>query len=252
MTRGGVSSAVLASGRLAVVLLACVASAAAHEPVLLDPNQATPGVRIQLVPATRASNPDTAPGYRIVATGFPPGITFSVWTKHFSHAFHEAASGFHVDAAGRLVSPEPGAFNGQHYLDDMVFQPEAYPRGANWQVAVASSDLTIAGFATVIPRPITASDGPCVVLLELVSHRGERFLASGIGFTPGDDVIVESRYAGRVSRKQRRASAVGVLPPDVIWHASSGDDRTARYSVKGRYCEVKLDYVWGEPALRGL
>ena len=251
MTRRCVSSAIFASCRPAVLLIACVASAGAHEPVLLDPNRATPGVRVQLVPASADSNPDLALGYRVVARGFPPGITFSVWTKHFGHAFHEAASGFHVDAAGKLVSTEPDAFNRPQYLDDMLFQPEAYPRGANWQVAVASSDLTIAGFATVIPRPITASDGPCVVSLELVSHRGERFLASAIGFTPGDDVIVESRYSGRVSRKQRTASDAGVLPPDVIWHASPGDDRSARYSVKGRYCEVALDYEWGKPALLG-
>jgi hypothetical protein len=86
--------------------------------------------------------------------------------------------------------------------------------------------------------------------LELVSHRGQRFLASGSGFVPGDDVVVESRYAGRVQRSQRRVSVEGLLPPDVVSHAAAGSDRSARYSVKGRSCHVTIEYEWGEQAFQ--
>jgi hypothetical protein len=69
-----------------------------------------------------------------------------------------------------------------------------------------SADRTVRAFAQVIPYPITARAGPCTIALELVSHRGERFVVSGAGFTPGDDVITESRYAGRVMQKQLRSA----------------------------------------------
>jgi hypothetical protein len=62
---------------------------------------------------------------------------------------------------------------------------------------------------------------------------------------------IESRYSGRVSKKPQRVSAAGLLPTELISHAAMGDDRSASYSVKGRNCEVTLEYMWGEPALLG-
>ena len=249
--RGPALLALLGGCVLLALLLSFTASAHAHEPVLLDPNRATPGVHLELVAVPPAKTEGSVPRYRLVATGFPTGVIFDVWTKRFGHSFHKAASGFRVDTAGRLVSLEREVSDGIRDLNDTVFQPEAYPRGTIWQVALASTDLTITAFATVIPRPIMVSNGPCIVSLELVSYRGDRFLASGTGFPPGDNVTIESRYSGLVKQKKRRASADGALPPDVIWHASLGDDRTAQYSVRARSCEVTLEYEWGEAALRG-
>jgi len=246
------SPAIVMGCGLAIMLFGGVAPTSAHEPVLLDPNRATPGIRLELVEVPQATtNGSEAPGYRLAVAGLPTGVVFSVWTKHFGHGFHEVASGFRVDEAGKLVSDQSGGVDGPRHLDQMVFQPEAYPRGATWQVAVASADRTLTGYVTVIPRPIVARDGPCAVSLELVSHRGVRFLASGSGFAPGEDVIVESRYSGRARQKQQRVSAAGLLPPELISHAAIGDDRDARYSVKGRHCNVTLDYKWGDPALLG-
>ena len=172
--RGPASLAAL-RGVLVALLLSLTAWADAHEPVLLDPNRATPGVHLELVTVFPAPTEGSAPGYRLVATGFQTGVIFDVWTKRFGHAFHKAASGFHVDSAGRMVSVERDVSGGIRYLDDTVFQPEEYPRGAIWQVALASTDLTITAFATVIPRPIVVSNGPCIVSLELVSYRGGCF-----------------------------------------------------------------------------
>jgi len=246
------SPAIVTVCGLAIMLFGSVAPTSAHEPVRLDPNRATPGIRLELIEVPQAAtNGSQAPGYRLAVAGLPTGVIFSVWTKHFGHGFHEVASGFRVDGAGRLVSVQSDGVEGPRYLDQIVLQPEVYPRGANWQVAVASADRTITGFATVIPRPLVAQGGPCTVSLELVSHRGLRFLTSGSGFAPGENVIVESRYSGRVSQGQRRVSAAGLLPSELISHAAIGDDRDARYSVKGRHCEVTLDYKWGDPGLLG-
>ena len=237
-----------------VALLGGASQTAAHEPGLLDPNRATPGIQLELIEVPASETPGAeAPGYRIAATGLPAGLVVNVWTKPFGHGFHEVASGLHVDESGRLLSAHRGKDAGPRYLDQIVFrpEPEPYPRGAIWQVALASDDRTVASFTKVIPRPIVGRDGPCVVSLELVSHRGDRFLVSGSGFAPGDDVTIESRYSGRVSKKPQRASATGLLPAELISHAALGDDRSAFYSVKGRNCEVTLAYWWGEPALRG-
>ena len=72
---------------------------------------------------------------------------------------------------------------------------------------------------------------------------------TGAGFAPGDEVTIESGHSGRVMQKRQRVSADGRLPPDVIAHAATGTVRNARYTVKGRSCEVAVEYTWGEATL---
>jgi hypothetical protein len=235
------------AGAILLLILGASPAFAGHSTVLFDAHRATPGIQLELaaLPA-HSGSPVT---YRLRATGVPRNIVFDVWAKDFRQPFREIASGFRVDEADVLMSID--LVGGQRQrLDSMVFGPGPYPRGAVWEVALASQDRQITAFAKVIPVPIVARDGSCAVSLEVVSHRGERFLASGGGFMPGEEVVIESRYSDLVSRKQGRVSIDGRLPPDVILHASTGYDRRARYSVKGRSCEVTLDYQWGEAAFR--
>jgi hypothetical protein len=233
---------------LALLTLLRVSSALAHDPFVLDARRALPGsIRLELieVPSGSALN---GVSYRLQAFGVPQQIHFGLFTKDFSHSFHEIASGFHVDDFGNLASID-STVNRRQRLDEMVLAPGPYPMGAAWEVALVSTDRTIRAFAKAIPRPVTARDGTCTVSLELVSQRGDRFIVSGGGFFPGDEVITESRYSGRVIQKRQQISADGILPSVTISHGSRGTDRSARYMVKGQSCEVVLDYQWGEPAL---
>jgi hypothetical protein len=100
-----------------------------------------------------------------------------------------------------------------------------------------------------VPRPIAAHQGPCDLSLELVSRRGDSFLAAGQGFTPGESVVVELQQARGTTNKRVRALPDGKLPLDVITHGTAATDFHARYVVRGRVCEVAVDYTWGEPAL---
>lgn len=233
---------------LTALLLLAFGRVDAHDPALLDPNRATAGIRLSLV---EVASPPTSrsPAYRLEVNGAPRGVTFSVWTKEFGHSFHEVTGGFRMDDTGKLASVAQRDAS-PRYLEEMAFEPGPYFRGASWEVALASEDRTISAFTKVIPQPMVARDGGCLLSLELVSHRGDRFLASGSGFVPGEIAVIESRYAGRISKKRRPASREGRLPPDVIAHATSDADRRARYSVKAQSCEVALDYQWGEEAFR--
>ena len=237
--------------RIGLVSCALLSSvpAYAHEPILLDARSATPGLRLELSEPVPTKVPGDV-GYRLQAAGLPRGIIFNVWAKDFGHSFHEAASGFQVDQSGTVVSSELDGAGRPGRLEELVFGPGPYPRGAIWEVALVSADHALKAFAKVIPHPISARDGSCAVSLEIISRRGERFVATGAGFAPGDEVITELRYGGRVIQKRQRVSAEGRLPPDVISHGSIGADRSARYVAKGRSCEVAVEYEWGEPALK--
>ena len=231
-----------------LLFLLCVSPVSAHDPFVLDARRAVPnGVRVELteLPSVPA---ESNVRYRLQATGLPGGVIFGVFTKDFSHSFHEVASGFQLDEAGKVVSID-SKVNRRQRLDEVVLNPGPYPKGAAWEVALVSSDRAIRAFAKAFPHPINARDGTCILLLELVSQRGDRFIASGNGFTPGEEVTTESRYSGRVIQNHLRISADGLLPPNNISHGASGANRAARYMVKGRSCEVAVDYEWGDAAL---
>jgi len=248
---------------LASLLLLWASQAMAHEMTLLDDRRPTQGLRLELTELPSTTTPTSAiPRYRLRAFGLPRGVVFDVWAKDFGHSFHEVATGFQMDGFGGIVSNDlDGAswirrwwrwlVKGQpRRLDEMALDPgPSYPRGAVWEVALASVDRTLTAFAKVIPYPISAQDGACTVSLELASRRGDRFVASGAGFDPSDEVITEARYSERIIQKWGRISPEGLLPPDVILHGASGSDHSARYTVKGRSCNVVVEYEWGKPAL---
>jgi len=234
---------------IVLVLLGAAPVGAGHSTLQqFDARRATPGIQLELIELP--PGPSGAPvSYRLRASGVPRHVTFDVWARDFRQPFRELASGFRLDGAGVLVSSDLEGGRPQR-LESLTFGPGPYPRGVVWEVVLVSQDRTITAFAKVIPLPLVARNGSCAVALELVSHRGERFLATGTGFLPGEEVVVESRYAGRATRKPRRVSAEGLLPPDVVLLASTGTDRTAHYAVHGRACAVTLDYEWGESAFR--
>jgi hypothetical protein len=231
---------------LALLFFLCSTPASAHDAFILDARRATEGPRLELIelPATGVAG---GKRYQLhVEPGLPRGVVFGVFTKPFDHGFHEARPGFQLDEFGELVSSEAGS---KRRLDDLTFGPGPYPRGAAWEAALVSSDRAVRIFAKTVPYPITADDGTCKLSLELSSHLGDRFAASGKGFPPGEDVLTQLQYSGRLIQKQSRISLEGMLPPDLISHRAISADRGASYTVKARSCEVSVEYSWGEAAL---
>jgi hypothetical protein len=234
-------------GLVALLLVWSAAVAARHGSGILEPRRATPGIRIDLVELPAIASPGTTK-YRLRAEGVPRGVTFAVWTKDFGQQFTEVFSGFRMDEAGMLVSVD-GSGRPKR-IEDIALDPGPYPKGAVWMVALASDDHKLSAFAKVIPHPIAARDGACAVSLELISLFGNRFLASGAGFAPDEDVDIELRSAGRVTHRKQRVSAEGRLLPDVVSHGGIGADLSARYAVKALSCGPAVEYEWGDAALK--
>ncbi len=232
---------------LAVLLTAHAAPVAARHGVAgFDPRRPTPGVQLTLVERPTAS-PTGTPAYRLVATGVPRGVLFGIWTKDFGGPFQQVASGFRVGDTGALETID-GAGQPRR-LEEIVFDPGSYPRGAAWEIALVSADHAVVAVTKVTPRPIAARNGGCGVSLELASRRGDRFIVTTQGFEPGAAIVVELQQAGASTRKPLYVPPEGRMPLDVVSHGTAGPDHRARYAVKGAACEVAVDYAWGEPAL---
>jgi hypothetical protein len=236
--------------RIALIMfvLWSASQATAHDENTLDPHNATPGLHLELKELPRTST-SASLKYRLHAIGFPRGVVFNLWAEDFGRLFHLVGSAFQVDESGNVLSSKLSGPSREGKSTQITLGPGPYPRGVAWQVALVSFDNALRAFTAVIPHPIIARKGPCMVQLELVSYRGDNFVATGSGFASGDEVSTELRYAGSVIEKRAQISAEGKLPPQVLLHASTGADRRARYTVTGRSCKVAIDYAWGEPAL---
>ena len=234
---------------LAVLMLAWTASAQArHSNAVLDPRRATPGVTLEVLELPR-TGPGNPVKYRLRVSGLPSDQSFGVWTRNFGREFREVVSGLRPDASGVLaVTDNRGVFR---RLSEIEFDPGPYPRGAAWWVAIASDDHKVAAFARVVPYPIAMRDGSCSLSLELISLHGNRFVATGAGFMPGEEVAIESHASGSIMRKRERIDADGRLPPDVVMHGDAANT-PARYVVKARSCAPGVQYHWGEPALEAV
>jgi hypothetical protein len=233
------------TGLVALLLLWSAVAAARHGSGVLEPRRATPGIRLELVELP--SSPGTTK-YRMRAQGVPRDVTFDVWTKDFGQPFVETLAGFRMDDTGMLASVD--ASRRPRRLEDVVLDPGPYPKGAVWMVAIASDDHKLSAFAKVIPHPIAARDGACAVSLELVSLFGNRFVASGTGFAPNEEVDIETRSSGRVIHRKQRVSAEGLLPQDVVSHGTISTDFSARYLVTALSCRPAVEYEWGEAGMK--
>jgi hypothetical protein len=233
-------------GFATLLLLWSASGLARHSSGNIDPRRATPGIRLELVALPSTVSLGTTK-YRLRAEGVPPGVTFGVWTKDFGQEYKQAFSGVHLDEAGVLISVDG---SGQtRRLEDIAIDPGPYPNGAVWIVALASDDYSLSAFAKVIPHPIAGRDGACAVHLELISLHGNRFIAAGEGFTPGEEVDIQLRSSGHETQRKQRISAEGLLPLDIVSHGAVSTDFSARYEVKSPSCKPIVRYEWGEAAL---
>src|SRR4030095_6164281 len=141
----------------------------AHDEEVLDPHNATPGVRLELIelPRTKTS---AAVTYRLRVTGVSREIIFNLWTQNFGALFHTVASGLRVDEAGDVGSHRPVRAGDPHR--PITIKPGPYPQGAAWSVALVSVDRAVRAFAAVIPRPIISRSRTCLVPPQLGAHRG--------------------------------------------------------------------------------
>jgi hypothetical protein len=227
--------------------LTCVGPHAfAHDDNILDPHNATPGVRLELLELPRTKTRSAA-AYRMRVTGVPRKMEFELWTQDFGALFRKVASGFRADEKGNVVSVRSD--KGRLGPVPLTVRPGPFPKGAAWSVALVSTGRDVRTFAAVIPRPMISRSGACIVQLELISYNGDRFVATGAGFAPGEEVTVESKLPGRTLEKRQRIAADGRLPTDVIVQDALPANARARYAVTAPSCQVAIDYDWGKHAL---
>ena len=196
--------------------------------------ETTPGVQLALEEVAREGESTTKVSFKIMASGFPTDKTYQL----FSYSLSQYNEGLKPVSLGE-------------------FPPEALPRMAiqkytegEWlQVALISSDLTIAAFAEAIPFPIEAKSGSCRIWLKLISSVGIQFTVHGEGYEAGEPVTAVWHIEEAAIKETWEADSAGSFQKALMHGLRVTEGGLATFSAIGESCDLLLEYEWGQRAM---
>ncbi len=220
--------------------------------------ESTAGARLTLVEEKRAKlRNETSLGYAFSASGFPRGKSYDLWLWRVLSKASVVWAGFYVDDSGKMdcltaqakIERRAGVACTAE-LEKLRTLVASSVRGERLRFALVSTDHTVRGFLDTIPFPVEQRDGRCHLSVELLSQRGDLFAIWGEGFEPGEEVALESSFAGKMEKSKQKASTLGEIGSAVFPAASGRESGLANYSAVGKSCKVAVRYEWGLSSLR--
>ncbi len=201
---------------------------------------ATPGVHLTLLEVKRTVlDSETEVTYKVQASGFPKGKTYTLWQTFTEGATKPLLSGFYVDDSGQLISEQ------KLPLEQVPLRLRNFVDGERLEYGLISTDQTVRAFAKAVPFPIEARDGRCLLWLELISPEGNTFYVSGEGFQPGEWVTGVSRSEGEIRERKVKVSSDGTLPSWYLQPAVVGKvTGVASLTVTAKACNLAVQYRW--------
>ncbi len=196
-----------------------------------DPLYSTPGTSLRIEEASRETL-DSASliEYRFTATGFDADGDATMWMKQGpAYRAHSAT----IDSTGLVVV---GGAD--------LFMVSGFVAGQSLDVALVSGEMR--AHAKVFPFPIESQEADCRIQIELLSPKGNIFMASVSGFDVGEPVRVESLYKDEHIDQVIDVPADGVIDMPLVY--GEYDRGTATLRVSGAECTTSVTYGVGEDA----
>ena len=223
------------------------------------PECSTPGTSLALTEAMRQRvQRDVIVGYYVTAKGVPEGKIYGVWHAPVNGDPFLLMTGFTPDSGGTVVcgdstSVAPAARQGARLgwckrpLADVGFTVGQFVRGEPYRLALISTDDSVRVYGEIIPHPLEATNGACRITAEMGASGV--YVLRGSGFRPGEPVESRSRSGGTQETTLAADSAgnVGIVAVVAVPGKKGGD---ASQEFRGAACRVKLEYGWGDRALR--
>lgn len=182
--------------------------------------------------------------YRIRASGFPQGIPLTLWKKRLGRLPEVVRSDVFIDESGTVVQPH-------HEFGPFAMETGGvFVKGEPYEVTLISADQKLRAFAKIIPFPNEASDGRCLLTLELLSTKGEAVAILGQGFEANEEIVTVSEYT---QDKTDRVETRFKTPPDgkfVIIESPpvmAKQSGAASFTAIGKSCKLTVSYEWGVP-----
>lgn len=217
----------------------------------------SPGVVFVLEETARTTLADTTQEvtYRMSASGFPQGKTYSLWFKRIGEESKRLVNKLYVDDSGVMIAQElrPGIdvpFLPAPLAEVLPLTLDHFQPGEPVSLSLVSEDKQIKGYGKAIPVPIEDRDGSCHLYLELITPDRMTYAAWGTGFAPNEELMTESLSNGELIRSKRSAESDGGFLQIVLPATKPKSQGSATFSVTGTSCSLLVKYDWGRSHLK--
>lgn len=183
--------------------------------------------------------------YRLLASGYPIGKTFSLWAYSPLEEAVKIIDGFYVDDSGEMMGGSFQPDSGTSALEKTDFHAFDHQLGEAFTLGLISDDSTVQAYAKAFPIPIEDRQGNCHLYVELMTGDRTAFAAFGEGFFPNEELVIESRSDGEVIDSVHYADQNGNFAEYVFPEIIGKIGGVASYHVTGESCSVKVEYDWG-------
>jgi hypothetical protein len=211
-----------------------------------NPKQNSPGVSIKLTEVRRAAPHVIV--YELIASGFPPGLKFTIVTWSANQLKGQAAmSGVTLQASGRAVcAGTPGTCEGNGPDDpiDLQFSPV---KGEPIRLALISEDEKhLRAFVNFIPIPQRVSEKGCSLEEVMLAPNSALVVLQGSGYDPNADVQFKSESEGEHHDGPVKVDSDGNFY-FALGQGVKGKERgTTKLSVSSPKCSLSLIIPWGK------
>ena len=212
----------------------------------------SPGVVFVLEETARTTLTDKTQEvtYRLLASGFPQGKTYSLWFTRIGEDSRRLVNKLYVDDSGVMIAQElqPGIdvpFLPAPLADVLPLTVDHFQPGEPVSLSLVSEDKQIKGYGKAFPVPIEDRDGSCHLYLELITPDRMTYAAWGTGFAPNEELTTESLSNGEVIRSKRSAESDGGFLEILLPATKRRSQGRATFSVTGTSCSLLVRYDWG-------
>jgi hypothetical protein len=212
----------------------------------------SPGVVFALEETARTTLEDGTPEvtYQLSASGFPQGKTYSLWFDRVGEESKRIVNKLYVDDSGIMIVQEFNPDTVVPFLPApmatvLPLTVDHFQPGEPVLLSLISEDEEIKGHAKDFPIPIEDRNGSCHLYLELITPDRTAFAAWGKGFSPNEELAIESRSNGEVVKSRRNVEVDGNFLEILLPEVKRKSRGSASFHVTGMSCSLMVEYEWG-------
>jgi hypothetical protein len=206
----------------------------------------TPGVDLSAREISRSGASDrTLVTYELIATGMPKNKTYSLFQLQINGSLIKNLSGVTLDEGGRAIcAGREDTCKGDgpnDPIDLVLFAGKAEPK----RFALTSDDSAVKGFVEVVPFPNMIVDKGCRLESIIGMPKGEVTYVRGSGFSPNEELTVDSESYGEKIHATAKAEPDGSYFAAALPNVLGKESGTTVWRVKAKDCAPSLTFSWG-------
>ena len=185
--------------------------------------------------------------FTLTVAGVPKGNVYTLVSWPVTQKGpSEILRGVTLDASGLAIcAGTPGTCSANKPNDPIDVNLRPIP-GEPVRLGLVSADGATKVFATVVPIPLRGEDRGCSVEATLLTPGAELVLIEGLGFTPNNDITMDSESEGERHTANGKADPDGRYTIAILPYKQGIARGTTKVQLKSAKCAPSVNVLWGQ------